>query len=94
MDGQGFGTPVHTSSLYRMDRQTTYGAAEMTTPKRVTPDWQVCLICDHICKASMPIGRGWFTIKVHNQIRRVHFDCADWLKKLADDLRVSPVVNI
>jgi len=66
----------------------------MTDPQRVLikcPEWQQCLICGDACQPS-PTEWGWFTIKVKGKIKRIHFNCADWLAILADQIRTSPVV--
>lgn len=51
-----------------------------------------CLICGDDCTPA-PNKRGWFSLNVSGHSRRVHFDCADWLKLTADQIRNAPVLG-
>lgn len=51
-----------------------------------------CLICGDDCVPA-PNERGWFSLNVAGHSRRVHFDCADWLKESADQIRNAPVLG-
>ena len=52
-----------------------------------------CRICNQPAIDGTTRG-GWFDYIASNHKFRIHYDCADWLIKLANAIRSAPVMDM